>query len=525
MPFIRQNLEFILPDINFVLGRGQNADRDHDPASRRMTSEIVSMSTADSRTRIRELMASSGFRFGTSGARGLVADMSDEVCYAYTAAFLHAISASKGGVALAMDLRPSSPRIAEACAAAIQAAGLRVDWCGTIPTPALALYAQTQQIPAVMITGSHIPFDRNGIKFYSASGEITKTDEAAIANAVVSVPKHGLLAELPPAKPDAHRMYMARYLDFFPSGPLAGMKLGFYEHSSVGRDLLSELLRALGAEVVSLGRVDEFVPMDTEAVSEADVAQARRWAGQYGFDAILSTDGDADRPLLGDEHGDWFRGDVAGILCAQYLGAQAVVTTVSCNTAVESCGAFSRVVRTRIGSPYVIEGIEQLIGAGIDKVVGFEPNGGFLVGSPIERDRRTLAALLTRDAVLPILSLLSMAREGGIPVSALQKRLPSRFTASDRLQNFATETSRVLLQTLSASPAAIEALLDGLCGKPIGLDQTDGLRITLKGDEIVHFRPSGNAPELRCYAEAATPARAAQLVHDSLERLESGRVR
>ena len=483
------------------------------------------MSTADSRTRIRELMASSGVRFGTSGARGLVADMSDEVCYAYTAAFLHAISASKGGVALAMDLRPSSPRIAAACAAAIQAAGLRVDWCGTIPTPALALYAQTQQIPAVMITGSHIPFDRNGIKFYSASGEITKTDEAAIANAVISVPKHGLLAELPPAKPDAHRMYMARYLDFFPSGPLAGMKLGFYEHSSVGRDLLSELLRALGAEVVSLGRVDEFVPIDTEAVSEADVAQARRWAGQYGFDAILSTDGDADRPLLGDEHGDWFRGDVAGILCAQYLGAQAVVTTVSCNTAVESCGAFSRVVRTRIGSPYVIEGIEQLIGAGIDKVVGFEPNGGFLVGSPIERDRRTLAALLTRDAVWPILSLLSMAREAGIPVSALQKRLPSRFTASDRLQNFATETSRVLLQTLSASPAAIEALLDGLCGKPIGLDQTDGLRITLKGDEIVHFRPSGNAPELRCYAEAATPARAAQLVHDSLERLESGRVR
>ena len=45
----------------------------------------------------------------------------------------------------------------------------------------------------------------------------------------------------------------------------------------------------------------------------------RRWAEQYGFDAIISTDGDADRPLLGDEHGDWLRGDIAGILCAQYL--------------------------------------------------------------------------------------------------------------------------------------------------------------------------------------------------------------
>ena len=120
--------------------------------------------SSENRTRIQELMASSGVRFGTSGARGLVADMSDEVCYAYTAAFLQAVSASKGSVALAMDLRPSSPRIAAACAAAIKAAGLRVDWCGAIPTPALALFAQTQPIPAVMITGSHIPFDRNGIK-------------------------------------------------------------------------------------------------------------------------------------------------------------------------------------------------------------------------------------------------------------------------------------------------------------------------------------------------------------------------
>ena len=478
--------------------------------------------SSENRTRIQELMASSGVRFGTSGARGLVADMSDEVCYAYTAAFLQAVSARKGSVALAMDLRPSSPRIAAACAAAIKAAGLRVDWCGAIPTPALALYAQTQPIPAVMITGSHIPFDRNGIKFYSASGEITKADETAIADAVVVVPKHGLLAELPPANLDAHRMYMARYLDFFPSRALAGMRLGFYEHSSVARDLLSELLRALGAEVVSLGRVDEFVPIDTEAVSEADVAQARRWAEEYGFDAILSTDGDADRPLLGDENGDWFRGDVAGILCAQYLGAQAVATTVSCNTAVEACGAFSRVVRTRIGSPYVIEGIEQLIGLGMKNVVGFEPNGGFLVGSPIERNGRTLQALMTRDAVLPILCLLSMAREAGSRVSDLRQRLPPRFTASDRLQEFPTDRSSALLRQFSTTSAALETLLDGLCGKPLGIDQTDGLRVTLEGNEIVHFRPSGNAPELRCYAEAVTQQRADALVHACLQRLKSG---
>ena len=246
-------------------------------------------------------MESSGVRFGTSGARGLVADMNSEVCFAYTSAFLKAISVVSGRVALAIDLRPSSPEIAAACAAAIRYAGLSVDYCGAIPTPALAAYAEAKGIPGIMVTGSHIPFDRNGIKFYAATGEITKTDEARIADAVVSIPCDGLTMTLPEVNRGAYQNYLDRYLQFFPDQCLAGMKLGFYEHSSVARDLLRELLQSLGAEVVSLGRTDQFVPIDTEAVSDADVQQARRWAEQYAFDAILSTDGDGDRPLLGDE--------------------------------------------------------------------------------------------------------------------------------------------------------------------------------------------------------------------------------
>jgi len=470
---------------------------------------------------IQAMMDASGVRFGTSGARGLVADMIDEVCYAYTAAFLKAISATGGRLALATDLRPSSPAIAAACAAAVEDGGLGVDYCGAIPTPALAFYAQERGLPGVMVTGSHIPFDRNGIKFYSATGEITKADEASISNARVTVPGDALAIDLPAVNRAASQLYIERYLQFFPARCLAGMRLGFYEHSSVARDLLRELLELLGAEVVSLGRTDQFVPIDTEAVAEADIAQARRWAVDVGFDAIISTDGDADRPLLGDERGDWLRGDIVGVLCAQYLGAQAVVTTVSCNTAVELCASFGTVRRTRIGSPYVIEGIEQLIVAGAGQVVGFEPNGGFLVGSEIVRDGRRLAPLMTRDAVLPILCLLSMARESGRQVSALAQSLPARFTASDRLQSFPTETSRRILAELAASPGAVATLLRGLAGKPLSQDQTDGLRLFLENDDIIHFRPSGNAPELRCYAESADQARAAFLVQAGLERMRA----
>lgn len=470
---------------------------------------------------IREVMDTSGVRFGTSGARGRVADMTNEVCFAYTAAFLQAVPTASGRVALAMDLRPSSPEIASACTAAIRNAGLEVDFCGPLPTPALALYAEAQNISAIMITGSHIPFDRNGIKFYSASGEITKADEARIADAVVALPPGALSVPLPSVNPVAWQGYVQRYVNFFPPRVFAGMTLGVYEHSSVARDLLRELLAKLGAEVRSFGRTDAFVPIDTEAVSQADIEQAQRWAEEDSFDAILSTDGDADRPLVGDESGNWFRGDITGILCAQYLEALTVVTTVSCNTAIERCGSFVQVRRTRIGSPYVIEGIEQLLAGGAQRVVGFEPNGGFLVGSPITKEGRTLPPLKTRDALLPMLCLLSMAREKGVKLSDLPRALPARFTASDRLQDFPTETSRTLIASLAVSHEAIVSLLDGLCSNPESIDQTDGLRITLADGEIVHFRPSGNAPELRCYAEANTQERARVLVDECLRRLRS----
>jgi phosphomannomutase len=480
------------------------------------------MEIATIRFSVSQIMESSGIRFGTSGARGLVAAMTVEVCVAYTLAFLRVVSVTPGSrVALGIDLRPSSPAIATACMAAIRHAGLDVTYCGALPTPALAFYAQEEGIPAIMITGSHIPFDRNGIKFYRSTGEITKADEASIAAANVEFPVEMVLPALPEPAPAARRKYVERYLRFFPANCLAGMRLGFYQHSSVVRDLLGDILQSLGAEVVALGRTNEFVPIDTEAVSEEDIRRGRQWAADSAFDGLFSTDGDADRPLIGDERGDWLRGDIAGILCAQYLQATAVVTPVSSNTALEKCESFGQVLRTRIGSPYVIEGMVQLLEAGEENVVGFEANGGFLVGSTITKNCAVLAPLMTRDAVLPILCLFSMARGSGVKVSALAKRLPARFTASDRLQAFPTETSRGILADLAASPDAVDALLGGVCGKAEGFDRTDGLRILLAGDEIVHFRPSGNAPELRCYAESSNPERAVFLVQECLRRVKT----
>ncbi|MDP1941209.1 MAG: phosphomannomutase, partial [Gallionella sp.] len=209
--------------------------------------------------KISDVMDSSGVAFGTSGARGLVSAMTDEVCAAYAVAFLSVISQSFAitRVALGIDLRPSSPRIAAACASALQSQGITIDYCGALPTPALALYAQNQGIPAIMVTGSHIPFDRNGIKFYRPDGEITKADELAIRDSTVQL--DGSTAALPELNPAALQQFVQRYLDFFPEQHFKGMRLGVYEHSSVARDALRQILEGLGAEVISLGRTEQFV--------------------------------------------------------------------------------------------------------------------------------------------------------------------------------------------------------------------------------------------------------------------------
>lgn len=474
---------------------------------------------------VRDLMAQSGVAFGTSGARGEVVAMTDRICFAYTTGFLQHLRdqgefAPGTRVALAGDLRPSTPRILTACAAAVRSLGGEPVFCGYVPTPALAAYAFAQAIPSLMVTGSHIPDDRNGIKFYRCAGEVLKDDEAGITGQAVTLdpelfgPDDQFLAPAPlPPVTDVTAAYVSRYIDFFGADALSGLTIGVYQHSAVGRDVLVQMVEGLGGTALVLGRSETFIPVDTEAVRPEDIAAARGWAAEHGPYAIISTDGDSDRPLLANEAGEWLRGDRLGILCAQALGADHVVTPVSSNTALELTGQFAHVARTRIGSPYVIAAMNAALAAGGTRVCGYEANGGFLLSSDIAQDGKVLTALPTRDAVLPILAALVASRGAG-GLIALEAALPARVTYSDRIQAFPPADSKRLFAHLQDGDAAVrDARLAGyFAGEHGGLasvDLTDGIRMTMADGVVVHLRGSGNAPELRCYTEAGDAAAAA----------------
>jgi len=183
-------------------------------------------------------MAHSDVKFGTSGARGLARDMTDRICYAYTLAFIDWLKecgqiTTNDRIAIAGDFRPSTPRIMHAVAAAIADAGMEALHCGFIPTPTLANYAIGQGIASIMITGSHIPDDRNGIKFYKPAGEILKSDEQAMTQRHVHLPEqrfdHGGQLISPAPLPNicgaAQQQYIRRYLSVFPASCLSGLRI------------------------------------------------------------------------------------------------------------------------------------------------------------------------------------------------------------------------------------------------------------------------------------------------------------
>lgn len=531
-------------------------------------------------------------KFGTSGRRGEIIHLTQLEIYINATAeleYLQTLSLDAGGIRkgdefyFACDLRPSSTRfvqeaggrgeLAQAIERAIRDAGLKPVNLGLIPTPAVASYALDRGRGCMMITGSHIPFDRNGYKTYTAKSELLKKDEAPINARVEQVRKRiyeqplaeslfnarGMFKaghqELSPASDAGREHYARRYTEFFAGQSLQGLRVLVYQHSAVGRDLLVELLRSLGATVTPTGRSETFVPIDTENIDAERLAAIQALVTETGdFDAVVSTDGDSDRPLLlAVEQGRvrFFFGDLVGMLVAEYLGADAVVVPISCNDAVDR-GQLKNMVepKTRIGSPSVIAGMEAARQKGRKAICGWEANGGFFLGSDVVVAGHRLKALPTRDAVLPILGILFSMRKAKLPMAALFARLPKRFGRSALLRKISNAKGNQIVKRFSPEEAVIrqvifagkqpafldadrrelvasgvqpqwaervrEALAEYFSpalgfGSIARLDYTDGVRIYFSNDEVAHIRPSGNADELRIYALAGTQTRADEI--------------
>jgi phosphomannomutase len=468
-------------------------------------------------------------KFGTSGLRGLSVDLIGRPTAVYVSAFAqHLIESGLAvpgdKVFVGRDFRASSPSITETAMLALQYTGLVPVDCGTIPTPALALYAMEQGSSALMVTGSHIPADRNGIKFYRPDGEIDKQDEQEIVGHARTFESMqfdfaGLETSIKSHVREAEKNFLARNMSVFPKAALKGLRIGVYQHSTVARDLFVTILEWCGAEVIKLGYSENFIPVDTEAVSPETLKLLKAWSSTMALDAIVSADGDGDRPLVADENGTPLRGDVIGVITAELLSARVMVTPITSNSSLEKMGVCN-VVRTQVGSPYVIAGMNQVLAGNGTGVIGFEANGGVLTASDFVVNGAVLKALPTRDSFLPVLATLLWRKKNDKPLSQLIGDRAIACALSDRLENFPLEDSRALMSHLMASMSQLSHFLHDI-GLVAETNILDGLRVTLNDQRIIHFRPSGNAPELRCYVEAPSLDAAQNLLQKGLAALQN----
>ncbi|WP_413578509.1 phosphomannomutase [Bdellovibrio sp. HCB290] len=472
-----------------------------------------------------------GLKFGTSGVRGLVTEFTDREAYLLTTAFLqHAnVVTPASKVSVGMDLRESSPKILNAIEKALADHQKDILNCGVLPTPALAYYSAENKSLAIMVTGSHIPADRNGIKFYLATGETLKNDDEQIFANYQKLQAEGFAKDLfdaegsflrksavdkKEAAGEARDLFIDRYVKALANHSLKGMKVVFYEHSSAAREYMGNILDYLGAQVIRVGRSETFIPVDTEAVESMDLF--KKWITDYGADALISTDGDGDRPLVIDNKGRLIQGDKLGIICSEFLGVEAIALPISCNSGVSQIKAFKKIIFTKIGSPYVVEALNAL-NTEYKSVAGFEANGGYILSSPVQLATE-LKSLPTRDSILPALAVLGMATKRKCSVSDVVDKLPARFTSSVLAKNCPPEKSQKIIQSVSIdADNFMKSLIPDAA--VWNKNTLDGFRMMTTQGQIVHLRPSGNAPEFRCYTEASTQAEADAIATKALNKI------
>jgi phosphoglucosamine mutase len=273
-------------------------------------------------------------------------------------------------ILIGKDTRLSGYMLEDALVAGICAMGVDVIQVGPMPTPAMAFLTADMRCDAgVMISGSHNPYQDNGIKFFSHDGFKLPDDlEGRIEELITS----GVL-QSQRADPDdlgrARRIEDAagRYVVFlkktFPLNmDLTGMRVVLDCANGAAYRVGPTVFEELGAEVFTIGVEPKGRNINEECGSLYPEKLATK-VRELRADVGIAVDGDADRVVMVCEKGEIVDGDAVLAVCARdlverdALSGGAVVATVMSNLGLEK--ALERInvklLRTQVGDRYVVE--------------------------------------------------------------------------------------------------------------------------------------------------------------------------
>jgi phosphoglucosamine mutase len=290
--------------------------------------------------------------FGTDGVRGVVgADLTPELVEKVGKAAT--LWAGGGRVFVGRDTRGSGPELETALARGIASAGGTAVLGGVLPTPAIALLAESL---GVVVSASHNPPEYNGVKLFFDGGKLVDEQEKEIEGLLDAVgPGNGSTEEVA----DAAERYLEHVLEHFGSD-LAGLRVGVDCANGAYTEIAPRAFELLGAEVHAVGVEPDGSNINVDC-GATDLTRLRQLVTDRSLDLGVAFDGDGDRMLAVDERGEAVDGDQIIAVLALHLGVELVAVTVMTNIGFHRLMAERgvRVVTTPVGDRYVLEALRR----------------------------------------------------------------------------------------------------------------------------------------------------------------------
>ncbi|HTK16247.1 MAG TPA: phosphoglucosamine mutase [Acidimicrobiia bacterium] len=426
-------------------------------------------------------------RFGTDGVRGDAdADLTTPLIVAFGRAAARVLGAQT--FLIGRDTRESGPRIEADLGRGLAAEGANVVALGVAPTPAIAFLAQRAGAPAAIVSASHNPWNDNGVKLIGADGrKLGDEAEAAIEAellALIAQPGAQAASEsrstadavTPVRDLDAYLEHLLAALD---GRSLRGLRVVIDCANGAASDMGPRALRGAGAEVEVLHATPDGRNIN-DGCGSTDPSELQRLVVERGADLGLALDGDADRVVAVDEHGELVDGDQIMVMTALdwhergMLRNDAIAVTVMSNLGLRRALATAGVaiVETPVGDRSVTAAMAER-----DLAIGGEQSGHIVFADLATTGDGVLTGLIVCDLV---------ARHGAAlsTLAAAMIRLP-QVLVNVRLER-------------KVDLAAELGVLDAV--------RTVEAELGDRGRVLV--RSSGTEPVLRVMVEAPTPAEA-----------------
>ena len=442
--------------------------------------------------------------FGTDGIRGqantfpMTAEVAYRVGMAAGKMFMSETD-RRHLVVIGKDTRLSGYMIEPALVAGFTSVGMDVRLFGPLPTPGVAMMTRSMRADlGVMISASHNAFADNGIKLfgpdgYKLSDEVELAIEARMdGNILVGVADPAKLGRVARVD-DAQWRYVEIAKATFPRHlTLSGLRIVLDCANGAAYKVAPLALYELGAEVFPLGVTPDGLNINEKCGSTQPQAMAQK-VKELRADIGIALDGDADRVVICDEHGQIVDGDqimaiVAGALARKgLLKGNGLVATVMSNLGLErhmqKLGL--TLERTKVGDRYVMERMRE---------------GGFNIGG--EQSGHVILSdyATTGDGLIAALQVLAERVESGKPMSELGRQFD---TVPQLLKNV-----KYTGQNPMEREAVKQAIRDG--------------EETLKGTGRVLVRPSGTEPLIRVMAEGDDADQVKAVVNSIIDTMKAG---